>query len=76
MAKRKIKKRVVKREVPVHVVHPPIQRRGLNVNKSDGIMAIMAAILVTLVAVLNPIYSVVAAILMMIVFAVYKLFKR
>lgn len=75
MAKKKtIKKRVVKREAPVHIVHThPVQRSRLNVDKSDGIIAIMAAVLVTLIAILDKGYSVVAAILMMIVFAVYKL---
>jgi hypothetical protein len=77
MAKRAIKKRVVKKEVPVHAIHMhPAPAKGLNVNKGDGIMAIMAAVLVTLIAVLNPIYAVVAADLMIIIFAIYKLFFR
>jgi hypothetical protein len=77
LAKRKIKKRVVKKEAPEHAVHShPVQRTGLNVNKSDGIMAIMAAVLVTLIAVLNSTYAVIAAVLMIIIFAIYKLFIR
>lgn len=74
MAKKRVNKRVVKREAPVHIVHThSVQRSRLNVDKSDGIIAIMAAVLVTLIATLNPTYSVIAAVLMMIVFAVYKL---
>lgn len=71
MAKRKTKKRVVKREVPVHTV--AVRRSSLNMDKSDGIIAIMAAVLVTLIAILDKGYAVIAAVLMMIIFAVYKL---
>ena len=78
MAKKKaVKKRVVKREAPVHIVHAHhLQRSRLSVDKSDGIIAIMAAVLVTLIAILDPNYSVIAAVLMMIVYAAYKLIIR
>jgi len=70
-------KRVVKREAPVQVVHTQsVERSRLNIDKSDGLIAIMAAVLVTLIAILDKTYSVIAAVLMMIVFAAYKLIMK
>ena len=68
----------MKKVTPVHVVHHEhtMQRGRLNIDKSDGIIAIMAAVLVTLIAILNPSYSVITAVLMMIVFAAYKLIVK
>ena len=78
MAKRKsVKKRVVKKENPVQVVltHPPM-KSGLNKDKSDGIMAIMAGVLVLLTAILDTKISAILAVVLMVLFAGYKLIKR
>jgi len=75
MAKRKTKKRVVKKEV--RAVHTPVNSgTRLNKDKSDGIMAIMAAVLVILTAILDPQISATLAIILMILFGGYKLLKR
>ena len=76
--KKKVVKRVVKRQAPVQMVRVhPVERSRLNTDKSDGIIAIMAAVLITLISILNKDYAIIAAILMMIAFAAYKLiFKR
>jgi hypothetical protein len=80
MAKKKrTNKRGLKRgnSEPVHVVHNhQAVRSRLNIDKSDGIIAIMAAVLVTLIAILDKTYSLIAAVLMMIVFAAYKLIVK
>jgi hypothetical protein len=79
MAKKKVKRKSVenKREVvPIHTRKEITPKRRLSIDKSDGIIAIMAAILVTLIAVLNFKYSVIAAVFMMIIYAAYKLFKK
>jgi len=78
MAKKKsVKKRAVKQAIPVHAIHNlPVKKSRLNIDKSDGIIAIMAAVLVTLIAILDKNYSVIAAVLMMVVFAGYKLLVR
>lgn len=72
--KKKVKKRIVKKEVVQHAV--PVRRTGLTIDKSDGIMAIMAAILVILTAILDPKVSAILAIVLMILFGGWKLLKR
>ena len=76
--KKSVKRTVVKRETPhaVPLNHFPVQRTGLSRNKSDGIMAIMAAVLVILTAILDTKISAILAVILMVLFGIYKLFKR
>ena len=80
MAKKKsVKRNVIRKEIPhvQHVAVPAHVHRGsLSVNKSDGIMAIMAAVLVVLIGILNFEVSAIVATVLMVLFGIYKLFKR
>jgi hypothetical protein len=80
MAKKKsVKRNVVRKEIS-HIPHAAVpthvHRSGLSMNKSDGIMAIMAAVLVVLTAILDLKISAILAVVLMVLFGIYKLFKR
>ncbi len=45
-------------------------------NKNDGVFAITSALLVLFTAMINPIYSAAFAIILLIIFSVYKFVKK
>lgn len=67
------RKRRVKVVEKIHVVN---KRKGMDKDKAEGIMAIMSAVLVLLSAMLNPMVSVIISLILLVLFASYKLFKR
>jgi hypothetical protein len=45
-------------------------------DKTEGIFAIISALLVIFTAMLNPIYSVIISVALLIIFSLYKFLKR
>lgn len=75
MAKKKnVKNKVIKREVVNKIERSRVA--GLSGGKGDGIMALMAAVLVILTSILDPKVSAILAVILMILFAGYKLLKK
>jgi len=52
------------------------ERTGLSRGKADGIMALMAAVLVILTSILDAKVSAILAIILLIIFAGYKLLRK
>jgi hypothetical protein len=78
MAKKRVAKKVIAKRVEQphieHYVH--VKRNGLSMDKSEGLMALMAAVLVVLTYILDAKVSAILAVVLMVVFAGYKLLKR
>ncbi len=72
--KRNIKQKIVKKEFVHNIGKSEI--KGLSKNKADGIMAIMAAVLVILTSMLDYKTAVIIAAIMMILYAAYKLIRK
>ncbi len=72
--KKNIKQKIIKREF-VHNIDAS-EIRGLSKNKADGIMAIMAAVLVILTSMLDYKSAVIIAAILMILYAAYKLIRK
>ncbi len=78
MAKKKLKRAVHKPRIKdIKKIEMNRDIPGLSRNKGDGIMAIMAAVLVILTSILNKEIAVILAVILMVLFAAYKLiFKK
>ncbi len=72
--KQNVKKRAVKKKIVQSIEKG--QRAGLSRNKADGIMAIMAAVLVILTSLLDYKSAVIIAAILMIFYAAYKLIRK
>ena len=74
MAKKKVR-RVVKKPEKIKKIEMSRDIPRISKNKADGIMAIMAAVLVILISILNKEVALIIAAVLMVLFAAYKLLK-